>query len=436
MTDAIRISIVIDPSDGMGANNAINASTKAAFKEMQQAARAFGKAADEMYNENQRKARSSFKSTEKAAKDAAKETAKAWKDTEHSLRTTFSGIKSYAMKSMFAIRDFGWDVSKQFAQIAMKLSVAFETGLAEVSTLLTGDIGPQMEYFSSSLLALSERSSQSLIDLTKGAYQAISSGITTSAQTMEVVKNSAMAATGGLTTTARTVDVVTTAMNIFGKETGSSSAILSQMFRTVVLAKTNFQQLASSFGTAASAFGAAKVPMHELLAAFTAMTKAGQKPHQAMTFLLNLILKLQRPSEASGDLFRKLGISYGSAALEAKGLAGIMDEVREKTKGNSQALVELFPNNRAYRAAVVLATSGTKNFKDALVEIKGAVGDHEVAFSKMADTVQVQWNMAMDKGRSILIEIGKEVLPLVKEKLYALNQWFVENKKQLIEWGT
>ena len=123
-------------------------------------------------------------------------------------------------------------------QKMVKSAVDFETGLAEVSTLLDGPAKQAMKGYESALKSMVKTSSRSLNDLTKGLYQTISSGVTDQEKAIELLNEAQKASVAGLTSVSTAVDAGTTLVNAYQLETHEVSKAFDILFQTVRRGKT------------------------------------------------------------------------------------------------------------------------------------------------------------------------------------------------------
>lgn len=406
----------------------LTAHKKSAVKEAEAAIKAAAK-------EAAKAAKEAAKAEKAAAREAAKVARAEAKTTASIKKAIYSEIARYGTRAFLAIRDQAVEAFRAITKESFKLAVDFETTMTMISTLLDDTLMPRMGEIADRLLQIGSRTSQSLNDLSKSLYLAISSGITDIDRALELTEVAARSASAGGTQTKVSVDAMTTALNVWGKEAGNAEVIASQMFKTVVWAKTTYAQLASSLGTVASAAGMANVKTNELFGAYVAMTRAGNKTASSMTYLQNLIVKLLVPTRQAKEEFQKLGIEYGENAMATKGLSGIIEDIKEKTGGSTEALWRLTGQMRAYRALVVLAGKGNKDFVASTKDIKDSTDDLNKKYAEVQKTFTHQWKVLRSTLEEFGVRMWQEMLPEITKWTQGFSEWLKQNSEEVLAWG-
>lgn len=280
----------------------------------------------------------------------------------------------------------------------------FEKGLAEISTLLDGDVAPAIQRTRKELLDLSMASGQAIGKLTKARYDIISAGFTDAADSAIVLDAATRLATAGVSDVARSADIVTSALGGFQLSAKESNRIVDVLFQTVRKGKTTLDQLAQGYGKVFSTAKVAGVGIEELSAAMATATTAGVNTREAITGLNALLLALAAPAEEAKEALAEAGITM------EKGFLAALQAVN-KTAGDSPAkLRELIPSIEALRVAAAVAGNidlMTQN----LHEMDNAAGVVDDGVAKMAKTFDYQLNRAKRALDALTIQIGTALLP-------------------------
>ena len=303
------------------------------------------------------------------------------------------------------------------------ISVAseFESSMANVSTLLDTTT-VSMEDLKKQVLAL-PTALGSTDQLAKALYQVNSAGISGS-DGIKVLTASAKVAKAGLTDTFTAVDAVTTIMadyNIAADDVGKAT---DQMFTTVRLGKTTFEELASSIGRVAPLAAQYGVTSEELFGSVAELTKYGSKSSEAMTALKATISNIIKPGKEAFETADALGIQFDAAALKAKGLSGVLADVAEKTKGNEEAMTKLFPSVEALNAVAKLGSEeGLAKLKESMDAIKNSGGATDTAFEKQTKTFKSAQEELFTAFEKLGITIGDKILPALTAMAKAMAEF-------------
>ncbi|MBN1319956.1 MAG: phage tail tape measure protein, partial [Thermoleophilia bacterium] len=300
--------------------------------------------------------------------------------------------------------------------LATREAAEFEAEMRNVNSILKlSEDGFQA--LSRSVLGLAGKTGKAPQDLARGLYDIASSGFD-GAEGLQILEASAIAATAGITDTATAVKAGTAVLNAYGMKASEIGHVQDVLFKTVERGVITYEQLALNLGDVVSMAAQAKIPLEEIGAAIAAMTKAGVQPAEAFTSLNQVLLSFIKPTDQAKEAAAGLGIDLSAAALEAKGLSGVMTEVAravgsgkteladlaksgrsdaefmealsEETGTASERLAEIFPNVRALRGALVLAAEGGRGFSEEVLAMADATGSAASAFAEQSKSFKVQ----------------------------------------------
>ncbi|MEJ2248045.1 MAG: phage tail tape measure protein [Candidatus Lokiarchaeota archaeon] len=243
-------------------------------------------------------------------------------------------------------------------------------------------------------------------ELTKGLYQAYSSGAKTMETAMEDTVASAKFAKAGLTETSTALDVLTSTVNAYGRETISTTQASDIFFTAIKEGKLTGESLAGSIGDSIPLFASAKIDVKELASGMAAMTKQGVSANEATTQLNAIINSLLKPSSELTKVIKAYGYESGSALLESEGLSGALKILEKQTEGDSSSIAKLVPNIRGMKGVMALTGVGGKEFTRILEEMDNSAGATEEAFNKQEKTFETL-TASLDKGSIIIGNIGK-----------------------------
>lgn len=280
----------------------------------------------------------------------------------------------------------------------------FEKGLAEISTLLDGDVSSSMEHMRSELLDLSVEFGQTIGKLTKARYDIISAGFTDAADSAAVLTAANKLAIAGVSDVASTADLLTTAINGLGLSARDADSIADKLFQTVRKGKTTVDQLAAAFGPVFATARVAKIGMDELGAAMATLTANGIDTRESATALNNLLKALAAPSGDAKAALDDLGINLKRGLLDA------LIRLGEVGDGDLEVLARLVPNIRALKAAASAAADiGKLNAN--LVAMQESAGQVDKGVAAMAETFDFKVKQMRSALDALVIEVGTAVLP-------------------------
>lgn len=283
-------------------------------------------------------------------------------------------------------------------------------GIAEVVTL-TGEVGPAADktfaQFKGGVRDLSGELGIAQGVLTKGLYQALSSGVPRE-NVFSFLETAGKAAIGGVTDTGTAVDGLTTVINAFGLDASDAGAVADSLFTTVKGGKTTFAELSASLFNVAPLASAAGVSFQEVNGALAALTVQGVPTAQATTGIRAALQGLLKPSDELDKIYKKAGFKDAADALE-QDLGGALNIVADATGGNIGELTKLVGSVEGVQAILGLTGDNAARFSGEMDKQAKSVGALDDAFG------EVDKHRSLDRlkvtGENLAIAIGDNLLP-------------------------
>lgn len=270
-----------------------------------------------------------------------------------------------------------------------KQAIEFQSSMANVATI-AGQSSEAMRKLSGDVLELSKTVPKGAKDIADGLYDAVSSGIE-AGKAMEFMRVATMAATAGLSTTKDAVNAGTIAINTYGDKAGDVTAIYDAFFQTVNRGVITFPQLAQSLGNVSTIANQSGVAFKDLMASIALVTKNGIQASEATSAMRALIQSIAAPTGDARKMFEALHIEYGKGVIESKGLAGVIEQINQKTGGNAEALRKLIPEVNALTAAQILGKDAGRAYRDEIEAQEQASGATAKAQEIQSKTVASAW---------------------------------------------
>ena len=297
------------------------------------------------------------------------------------------------------------------AAAGVKLASDFTNGMAKVSTLCDTTV-VNMDELRKGILQVSNDTGVAVTDLAQAQYQAISAGVNAS-QSVDFVRQATITAKAGFTDATTAIDGLTTVLNAYGLETQDVTRISDQMLVTQNLGKTTFGELAQSIGNVIPQAASLGVSTEELFGAFAALTKNGINTAESATGLKAALTGLLKPSEGALKTAAEYGIELSAAHVQQVGFAGMLDEIKLKTGGNTEAMAKLFGSSRALTSVLALTGKASGDFKDAMAAMQNSTGATAEAYEKLltpSERAAIAFNQLKNAG----MEVSAGLAPIIK----------------------
>ncbi|SFK74371.1 phage tail tape measure protein, TP901 family, core region [Nitrosomonas aestuarii] len=323
--------------------------------------------------------------------------------TQRSFESTSSSIKSFAARSVAQIGVLVGSVAGLNASLNSALD--FDRQLAEVSTLLSGST-EETKLLATEAERLAQQFGTMPIEQAKAFYQVISAGASDASEATDILTAANKLAVGGVTDVLTSVDGLTSILNAYGDQVESAAAVSDTLFIGMRTGKTTIAELSSNLGKVAPLAASLNVGFDELVSSIAALTKGGINTTESITGVRSILAAVAKPTKEAANLSGQLGIEFNAAGLQAKGFAGFLDEVRDKTGGSVDKLSLLFGGVEALVPIMALSGNAGRDFNDIMAQMGEKAGATEEAFNKMADSRGFKIDQLMASINSIALTLG------------------------------
>jgi len=329
----------------------------------------------------------------------------------------FDKFSSNIQNATAPLADFGKKVALTEAALvsmvayglvkAVQASSDFQAEFLEITTLID-DTGESVDQFRGQILDYAGDSVKSIDDINGAVYSAISAGIDYK-DSLDVLGAAEKLSVAGKADLKDSLISVASTMNAYGASAEEAAQYSDYLFTTVKLGQTTLPELNQSLAQVTNIAAAAGVGFDEVSAAIAAITATGAPTAEAITYIKGAITSILKPSSEAATYAKELGINFSAQALASKGLAGVLDEVKTATGGNTEAMAELFGNVRGLNAALTLTGKGSDKFKESLEAMGNSTGAVAVAFEKMQEDIKLQLQNLSNNFDLLLIGSGTKI---------------------------
>lgn len=292
--------------------------------------------------------------------------------------------------------------------LAVKMAGDFDAQFKEATTLVD-DTGESLDKLRGDILAYGRDSTQSYEQINASVYGAISAGVEYT-QSLDAVRQAEQLAVAGKGDLDSSLTVLVSTLNAYGDGMDQAERYSDLLFQTVRSGQTTLPELSASLAQVTKTASSGGVEFDVLSAAIATITAAGAPTSQAITQIRAAIASIISPTQGALKYAEELGVEFGATALQSKGLEGVLREVEEATGGNVESMAKLFSGSEALNGALGLTGTGAQRFADNLDAMANSAGATEVAYAKMADTVENNNQRISNAFQSLLITIGDPLL--------------------------
>ncbi len=300
----------------------------------------------------------------------------------------------------------------------------FQKGMAEVGTLLSGDVSRKLAQYGEAVKKLSIETGVSLDDLTKGLYQTISAFGEVDDAT-KILEIATKAAAAGGSTVKDAIDLLSAAAKGYGDVSAEMNQKIADLaFMTVKLGQTTFPELASSMGAVVPVAAQMGIEIEELFGAYATLTGVTGSTAEVSTQLRSAFMNLLKPTEAMQKILRRLGYESGTQIVQAEGLQGALVKLAKAAEEYNVDLVELFPNVRALPAVLALVGPQADVMTKKTEQMYKAVGAAGEAFEKTQATFDASIQQLKQNLIVLAVSVGETILPVLQDVVQGITKFF------------
>lgn len=330
----------------------------------------------------------------------------------------------------------GVGISVDFLLDLARKSNEYQKSLSALSTQL-GNATHQVKEFDAASRSLAVQFGTDALKQSAAFYEILSVGITDTAEATELLTQANRLAIGGASDLQVSIDGLTGIIKGYGEAAGTAAEISDTLFTASLAGKISIEELSSGLGKVIPVAATLGVNLEELTASIAALTLGNVQPREAITGVRAILASVAKPSSEAATLAKQLGLEFNAAAIQAKGFAGFLEEVKVKTQGSASQMAILFGGVEAFIPAVALAENAGVEFNNILGQMAHKAGATEEAFNKMAASPGFKWDQFMAIMSNIAITLGDALAnvltPAAEMAAKALNKLFGFNDVTGIE---
>lgn len=322
---------------------------------------------------------------------------------------------------------------------SIKVGTEFETGLANIGTLLEGDVNEQLKEFNIGLRNIMLSSPKEATDILAAGYDTVSAGVLKASDALKIVNESQKLAVAGLGTTQQAVDAVTTILNAYSMSGEDAALVTSSLMGTIKAGKNTLETLAPSLGKVIAVGASIGVSMNEINAATATLTATGLPAAEAQTNLRMAMLSMLKPTKEMSALIRAQGYETGAAMIASEGMRKSLIKLTVATRGNEEMFTRAFSRVQGLTAATILGALRSQKYGEDLAKLDAemikagtSASALEQAYARKLDTME----SLIETSRQLWIElkrqqfeelerVGKPVIEIFRQ----IARFMIEAKK-------
>lgn len=306
---------------------------------------------------------------------------------------------------------------------AIKFASDWQTTLNQVhnNTTMTSDDIAQMDQ---SVRAMASGTSASMESMARGIEHAANLNYTLAESqniTNEAMKSAV--STGG--DVEKTTNVLASTMKEFGMSGDQAAQAMDLLHNAAAQGNMRLEEFVDGGRRAISTAANLGDSLADVTAVYATLTQHGFDAATAGTQLTGMLTHIVNPAKAAKAeleaLSEKTGIDlvgdFSQAGIQAKGLAGVMQDVQKAVGGNTEEVLKLIPALRGGQGALALVNMGSEDLIRVLGSqndvIAGKLKPTEDSWLRTQQTLGFQIGEFRNQLHLAAITLGEDLLPKI-----------------------
>lgn len=327
---------------------------------------------------------------------------------------------------------------------AVKVTSDFESAMSKVSAI-SGATGGDLDALNKKAQEMGAKTKFSATESAEAFTYMAMAGWKTEDMLSGIDGIMSLAAADGLDL-ATTSDIVTDALTAFGLSASDSGHFADVLAKASSNANTNVSMLGESFKYAAPVAGALGYSAEDTAIALGLMANAGIKGSQGGTALRGSLTRLIKPTDDAAALMEQYGLSMTNADGSMKSLGEVMNMLRDKLGGlteaeQAQVAAQIFGQEAMSGMLAIINASDSDYAK-----LTDAIYDADGAAQQMADTMldnlSGQLTLLKSALEGLAIQFSEILMPYIKQFVtwlqnltQRLQELTPEQKEQVVKWA-
>ncbi len=313
---------------------------------------------------------------------------------------------------------------KTMAKNVVDAGMAFDTAMSKVAAV-SGASADEMERLTEKAQEMGAKTKFSASESAEAFNYMAMAGWKTEDMLngIEGIMNLAAAAGSDLATTS---DIVTDALTAMGYKAADAGRLADVMAAASSNANTNVEMMGQTFQYAAPIVGALGYSMEDTAVAIGLMANAGIKGEKAGTALRSVLTRLSAPPAECAKAMEKLGIEIKNTDGTMKPLSNVVEQLRKKFEGLSEAeqtqLAKNIAGQEAMSGLLAIINAAPEDYDKLTRAVKESTGAAEKMAGVMQNNVGGKMTLLKSQLEGIYLTIWKKVEPILAKTIDSISR--------------
>ena len=297
---------------------------------------------------------------------------------------------------------------------AVFTATQFESSMSKIVGLV-GIAADEVEGMKSSVLELAGETAKAPQELADALFVVTSAGLR-GEDAMGALDSAARASAAGLGETADIARALAGAMNAYGAETLDAAQATDIIVATARAGNFETSQFAGAIGRVLPFAKQAQASFADMGGAVALLTRTNGDAAQSVTQMAALFRSFVVPTRQTTKILGEVGLSAQELrdSIGERGLVPTLQMLDEALDGNREKLGRVLGSSEAAAAAFQILDADAQTVADTFGAVNDAAGITDEAFAAAAETTGFKLQRAMTNFKTVLIEIGDLLAPMVQ----------------------
>jgi TP901 family phage tail tape measure protein len=294
-----------------------------------------------------------------------------------------------------------------------KAAKDFQIQLSLIRTISQGDEQQTFGKFGRDVRGVSDASGVDIKDVGKAFYDTTSNQVAKGANVAPFVKQATDLARVLGASLPDAVNVLSAEINSYNLSAADAEKLSAQWFATVDRGRIVLSEVANTIGRVDVLAQNLGVAQEDIKAVLAVTTEKGLKTSDAMTLLTNIMIKLEKPTEATAAFFKSLGVNSGEAAVTMYGFIPLINKMVEAVKSGQIDVSAFFDEIRGRKQFGVFQQSGKEieDFANKLKDTKTLMKEYRDAVKIRGESPADALNIELNKMSNIFkVDLGQAIV--------------------------
>lgn len=302
-----------------------------------------------------------------------------------------------------------------FSGVSVKFASDLNQGLSNVQALLT-DTGDRIFELKDGVKDLAVQTGRSFSDINSALYRTISV-FQDNEDTVDRLNTAVRASIAGNATAAETVQLLSSVTRAFGDTSKEAvQKVANLAFETVRLGDTTIPALSAAMQVATDRADRLNISQEELFTTFATLTGITGDASMVATQFRSAMDSLLNPTQALTELFESMGFATAEAALQERGMIGVLSAIAREAERTGRPLQEYITRKEGMTLVSRLAGEQMTDFISKLAQVSTGTGAMAKAYENVTEGVG-KFNFQLNQNKMRLqvafSEIGDNLLPVM-----------------------